>query len=359
VKQTRQISCLGESPANPAAIRKNRQTHSDRCASKCRSAESWFFRVGSDFAERYSFKIFPCPNVPMPDSRDKPTILLHLDTDALPSVFDRVVAVDSGIKQIFSYGGVTPANVMSLVHGCIFTRGPNDLHRTAIFIGGSDVQAGEDLLHEVKKHLMPQFGMSVSVMHDSNGSNTTAVAAVRAASKHLDLSQCKALVLGGTGPVGQRIVRLLARRGASVRIGSRQLDRAEAVRSSISNAIPGAKVEAIGISSSADGPNALDGRDVVFAAGAPGAVLLPKKVRITNPKLKVAIDLNGVPPTGIEGVELSDKAKEREGLICYGALGIGGSKMKIHKAAIAELFVKNDAIIDLEAIAEIAAMKEM
>lgn len=285
---------------------------------------------------------------------EKATILLHLDTDPLPSVFDRVVAIDSGVQQLFSYGGVTPQNVMPLIHGCIFTRGPKDLHRTAIFIGGSDVAAGETLLAEVKKHLLPQFGLSVSVMLDSNGSNTTAAAAVKAASQHLDLSQARALILGGTGPVGQRVARLLAKRGANVRIGSRQLDRAKAVQMALSSTIPGAKIEAVSVNSSADGPKVLEGRNIVFAAGAPGALLLPKKVRVSNNALKVAIDLNGVPPAGIEGIELQDKGVEREGAFCYGALGVGGTKMKIHRAAIAELFTRNDATLDCDAIMEIA-----
>src|SRR6188768_3029361 len=122
-------------------------------------------------------------------SVEKQTILLHLDTDPHPSMFDRVVAIDAGVQHVFSYGDVTPNNVMTLVHGCIFTRGPKDLHRTAIFIGGSDVSAGEAVLAEVKKHLLPQFGLSVSLMLDSNGANTTAVAAVKAAGEHVDLSQ--------------------------------------------------------------------------------------------------------------------------------------------------------------------------
>src|SRR5262249_28577454 len=108
---------------------------------------------------------------------DKPTILLQLDTDPLPSVFDRVVAVDAGADHVFSYGGVTPERVRDLVHGCIFTRGPKDLHCTAIFVGGSDVTAGEQVLAEVRNHLLPQFGLRVSVMLDSNGANTTAAAA--------------------------------------------------------------------------------------------------------------------------------------------------------------------------------------
>ena len=285
---------------------------------------------------------------------DKPAILVHLDTDPLPSVFDRVVAVDAGVQHLFSYGGVTPGNVMPLVHGCIFTRGSKDLHRTAIFVGGSDVTAGEAVLAEVRKHLLPKFGLSVSVMLDSNGANTTAAAAVRAAARHVDLDTVKALVLGGTGPVGQRVARLLAKHGAHVRIGSRQKDRAEAVCQAIRAGVPGANLESIAVASSADGPRALDGRELVVAAGAPGAVLLPKKLRLAAPDLRVVIDLNGVPPAGIEGVELHDKGVERDGDFCYGALGVGGTKMKVHKAAVADLFARNDAVLDVDEIYALA-----
>lgn len=284
----------------------------------------------------------------------KPQILLHLDTDAHPSVFDRVVAVDAGVEQIFSYGGVTPTNVMALVHGCIFTRGPDDLKQTAIFIGGSDVEAGEVLLAAVQSHFVKDYGLTVSVMLDSNGSNTTAAAAVLAASRHLELKSTKSLILGGTGPVGQRCARLLAQGGGHVRIGSRNKDRAEAVCEAIRAQVPKANVEAVATASSGDGPSALEGRDLVIAAGAPGIVLLPKKYRVNCKSLKVAIDLNGVPPEGIEGVGLGDKAKNRDDMHCYGALGVGGTKMKVHKAAIAELFLRNDAILDATAIYAIA-----
>lgn len=79
------------------------------------------------------------------------TILAQLDTDVLPSSFDRVVAVDSAVDEIFSYGGVTTENVTGLVHGLIFTRGPADLKNSAIFIGGSDVAAGDTLLRRSQK----------------------------------------------------------------------------------------------------------------------------------------------------------------------------------------------------------------
>jgi len=284
---------------------------------------------------------------------DKSTILLQLDTDPLPSVFDRVVAVDAGAQHVFSYGGVTPQNVMGLVHGCIFTRGPKDLNHTAIFIGGSDVTAGEAVLAEVKKHLIPQYGLSVSVMLDSNGANTTAAAAVRAAGRHLDLSTVHSLVLGATGPVGQRVVRLLAKQGGHVRVGSRQKEKAEGVCAAVRVHVPDAKLEAVGVSSSSDGPAALDGRTLVVAAGAAGTVLLPKKIRDTAKALKVAIDLNGVPPAGIEGIDLFDAGTERDKVMCYGAIGVGNTKMKVHKAAVAKLFTANNLVLDAEEVFQI------
>jgi len=286
---------------------------------------------------------------------DKRKILIQLDSDPQPSVFDRVVAIDAGADEVFSYGGVKPEQVQALVHGAIFTRGPDDLKRTAFFVGGSDVAASEKLLAELTKHMLPQFGLRVSVLFDANGANTTAAAAVRVASKHIDLSTAKCLVLGGTGPVGQRVALLLARQGGEVRVGSRQQNRAAAVCDSIRAKVASAKLEPATNGSSAELQAALTGRTLIFAAGAAGAVLFPRSARSACPSLKVAIDLNAVPPLGIEGVEAGDKGKERDGIIGYGALGVGGTKMKIHKAAVARLFETNDHVMDAEEVYSLAA----
>src|SRR5262245_50353593 len=101
-------------------------------------------------------------------------ILIQLDTDRHPSASARVVAIDAGVEELFSYGGVKPDQVAGLVHGAIFTRGPRDLKRTALFIGGSNVEAGEALLAEAIKAMIPAFGLRVSVLLDANGANTTA-----------------------------------------------------------------------------------------------------------------------------------------------------------------------------------------
>jgi hypothetical protein len=285
---------------------------------------------------------------------EKRSILIQLDSDPQPSVFDRVVAIDAGADEVFSYGAVKPEQVRDLVHGAIFTRGPKDLRRTAIFIGGSDVGAGERLLEEASRHMLPKFGLRVSVLLDANGANTTAAAAVRAAARHLSVKNAAALVLGGTGPVGQRVARLLAREGAHVRVGSRQAVRAQTVCEAIRSKIPEAHVEAVSSASPGELTGALQGRTLVISAGAAGATLLPLRIRAGCAELKVAIDLNAVPPLGIEGIEVSDKGTERDGVTAYGAIGVGETKMKLHKAAIARLFERNDQILDAEEVYALA-----
>lgn len=275
-------------------------------------------------------------------------ILIQFDTDPDPSVFDRVVAVDAGAEQLFSYGSITPENVTPLVHGAIFTRGMNDLKHTAIFIGGSNVEAGERLLKAVKKAF---FGpMRVSVMVDSNGSNTTAAAAVLAAGRHLELAKTRAVVLGGTGPVGFRAAQLLAGEGASVVLTSRTIEKARQACDRICD--DGGQVEP-GLSSGDELMNALDGAQLVIAAGAAGVQFLDESQWSNVSSLQVAIDVNAVPPVGLAGIAATDKAVAKGQITCYGALGVGGTKMKIHKAAIKKLFESNDQALDTQAIYEI------
>lgn len=276
----------------------------------------------------------------------KSKILVQLDTDAQPSVFDSVVAVDSGVEHLFRHHAITADNVRDRVHGAIFTRGVDDLKSTALFIGGSDVSLGEAVLKAVKKAF---FGpMRCSVMLDSSGANTTAAAAVLAARKHLDLSQTTALVLGGTGPVGRRVARLLAREGAKIRVASRDAKRAEAVCDDVRKILPEAKLSAHATADVEQAAAALKGCTLVIAAGAAGVELLANDGRSKTSGLKIAIDLNAVPPAGIGGIEAFDKAKDRDGVTCYGPLGVGGTKMKIHKAAIAQLFSRNDLVLDAD-----------
>jgi hypothetical protein len=282
-------------------------------------------------------------------------LLLQLDTSPLPSVFDRVVAHDGGADDVMAYGGITPGTVRDLVHGCIFTRGPKDLRHTAIFVGGSDMGAGEQLFGAVRKAF---FGpMRVSVMLDSNGSNTTAVAAVAKVVQAAggDVKGARAVVTAGTGPVGMRAAGLLAKAGAEVTITSRRaVDAAflEGLQKRFGGAGAGA-IRAVTMTDAAQAAQALDGAALLVSAGPAGVCMVPRAAWAGR-GLRVAADLNAVPPQGVEGIEVQDNGTERDGVIVFGALGVGGLKMKIHKACIARLFESNDAVLDAESIAEVA-----
>jgi hypothetical protein len=82
--------------------------------------------------------------------------------------------------------------------------------------------------------------------------------------------------------------------------------------------------------------------------------LVPKAAWAGRTGLRAAADLNAVPPLGIEGIEVMDDGVQREGVAVFGALGVGGLKMKVHKACIARLFERNDLVLDAETIAEVA-----
>lgn len=283
----------------------------------------------------------------------KQRILIQLDTDPRPSSFDAVVAVDAGAQVILPYGGVELGDVRNIIYGAIFTRGPDSLRSTAVFVGGSDVGLGEQILAAARNTFLGP--LRVSLMLDSGGANTTAAAAVLAARDDLtrqgaSLSGARALVLGATGPVGRRVVRLLARCGARVVAGSRAVERAEAAAREVATAVPGAEVRSAATEGSENLLRALEGIELVIAAGGPGVLLLPLEVRRRASSLRVAIDLNAVPPVGIEGVAVADSAVVHDGVSCHGAIGVGGRKMRIHRAAVASLFEANDRVLDAEEI---------
>ena len=281
-------------------------------------------------------------------------ILIQLDCDPQPSTFDSIVAVDAGAEVLLRHGGVTPDNVVPLVHGAMFTRGGAELASTALFVGGSDVAVAEAVYDRIRATF---FGpVRVGVMLDPSGANTTASAAVVAAGRHVPLGdpsaagRLRALVLGGTGPVGQRVARLLARRGVAVTVASRNLSRAAEVCLRIADAVAGARLDSVESAAVPAGAYrvAVERSDLIVAAGAAGVTLLDAAGRRLASAARVLIDLNAVPPAGIEGIVAADKAKAAGGAVVYGALGVGGTKMKIHRAAIARLFESTASALDAE-----------
>jgi methylenetetrahydrofolate/methylenetetrahydromethanopterin dehydrogenase (NADP+) len=274
-------------------------------------------------------------------------LLFLFDTDSYASVFDTVVAYDGGADRVTGYANVTPDNVGGLVDGTIFTRGGKDKQHTAIFVGGGDMAKGEALLKAVQKKFFGPF--RVSVMLDPNGSNTTAAAGVALLAKATKLKGKKAVVLAGTGPVGMRASALLAQEGAEVSLTSRSKERAEKAAQAI-EARFGVKVKPVQGADEAARAKDLEGAQIVFAAGAIGIELVKTSHWEGNRTIEAVADVNAQPPLGLEGIEATDKGKERDGKICFGALGIGGLKLKLHRACIGQLFESSEDVLDAEHI---------
>jgi len=279
-------------------------------------------------------------------------LLLQLDSSRLPSVFDQVVAYDAAADVVMSYGGVTEGDVRDLIHGCIFTRGPKHLHNTAVWIGGNNMTAGEQLLAMAQDALFPP--LSISIMLDSNGSNTTAVAAVVKIEQTLgDMKGKKVLILAGTGPVGQRAAGLLAKGGAHVTITSRKPEQGDKARQFISARFD-VHVEAVTLNDPSRLPELCQGIEVLLNSGPAGVQMVPKSAWSGVKTLKIAVDLNAVPPLGIEGIEVNDAGVKKNGVTVFGAFGVGNFKTKLHKACVVQLFERNDLVLDAETIADIA-----
>jgi hypothetical protein len=278
-------------------------------------------------------------------------LLFQLDTDPIPSAFDGVAAYDGGADHVLTFPGMNPDNVAGVVHGAIFTRGGKDKQNTAIFVGGSNLAYGEAVFEAVQKLFFANF--RVSVMLDSNGCNTTAAAAVAKITGLGSIAGKKAVVLAGTGPVGQRGAVLLALEGAQVTLTSRKLDRAEAACASMGQRF-GVSLAARQVVNAESTQAALQGAHIVLAAGSAGIELLPAALWQDHSTLEILADINTVPPLGIAGLDVMDKGNERHGRKCLGGLGIGSLKLKIHRAVIAKLFEASNQVFDAQEIYALA-----
>jgi hypothetical protein len=278
-------------------------------------------------------------------------LLYQFDTDSHPSVFDNVVGYDGGADHIAAYGGITSANVSGLVEGAIFTRSPKDKKNTAIFVGGANLQQGEAVLAAIRAKFFAKF--RVSVMFDCNGSNTTAAAAVAWLAHGRALSGKRAVVLAGSGPVGQRAAVLLAREGAKVAVTGRKKAVVQAACDAVNSRF-GVELEAIEAPGNQARAEALDGAHIVLATGASGITLLEAAQWQHSASLELIADANASPPAGIEGVGMSDRGVENHGKIVFGPLGFGALKLALHRACIARLFEQNDLVLDVEEIYAIA-----
>jgi hypothetical protein len=297
-------------------------------------------------------------------------ILIQLDSDKFASTFDCIVAYDAGVDIVQSYAGITPPDVRDLILSAFFTRGIPDLKNIAVWIGGSDVDIGEQLLEEARRTFFGPF--KISLMLDSNGCNTTASTTVAKLARRADL-RGKAVLVIGPGPVGVRAAVLLAGEGCNVKLISipagllgksfdpalakRTLESgrkaAEAFRGGSSESGSGS-IQVEDVADTAEMDSLLNQAEIIIAAGPAGLRLLPLSSWSTISNLKWLIDFNLTEPLGIEGIKPEDDFAEYNGKLALGALAIGNPKMRVHKACVAKLFESNDLILDTLGVYSIA-----
>ncbi len=282
---------------------------------------------------------------------EKPYILHLLTTAKNLSPFDVNMAMDAGWVSAVPYTNVEASEVRNLVQDVIFSRSPKGLKRTGIFIGGRDTKQALDMLKTAKNSMVPPF--EVSVFADPSGAFTTAAGMVAAVEQELGkkfnttLKDKNILILGGTGPVGQITAVLAAQAGANVKLVGRQLDKAERIADLCNHEFGQGKIS---ITAGVDSDKATDIKttDVVFSTGAAGIELLSADLISSALQLKVAADVNAVPPSGIAGLDAFDNGTPLAGSQCgavgIGALAIGNIKYQAQSRLLKKILESDEAL---------------
>lgn len=275
---------------------------------------------------------------------EKPYILHMFTPEKNLSPFDVNMALDAGWSAAIPYLHVELGEVQALVQDAVFSRSPGGVKRTGIFLGGRDAKLAVEMLRCAKKSMVPPF--EVSVFADPSGAFTTAAAMVAIAERELrtrfgtDLAGKNVLCLGGTGPVGQIAAVLSAKAGAKVRIIGRQLEKAQNIAALVNTEFGDGETRIEG-DADANKPELIKTADLVFATAAAGIQVLSAELVAAAPALKVAADVNAVPPSGIAGLDAHHRgtpiAGSLSGAVGVGALAIGNVKYKTQSGLLARM----------------------
>lgn len=264
---------------------------------------------------------------------ERPYILHMFTPGKQMSPFDVNMAADAGYQVIAPYCEVGLDGVAGLTQDAIFSRGPKGVARTGIFIGGRNAMLAADMLQRAKASMVKPF--VVSLMADPSGAYTTAAAmvacteaALRKHHRH-DLKGMRVVVLGGLGPVGRIAGVIAAHAGAHVVLSSRS--GTEAAEAGAHETGERFKVTLHGVSGAdpAAVRASIASADVVLACAAAGVQVVSPDDLAVAMRLKVAADVNAVPPEGIAGVGVMDDGAPvagTSGAVGIGALAVGNVK---------------------------------
>lgn len=283
----------------------------------------------------------------------KDPYLLHIFSPTkYVSPFDINMAYEAHYDAVIPYHNIGLDEVYALTQDTIFSRSPEGVKRTGIFIGGRDFQLSIDMLNAARKAMVPPF--AVSVLADPSGAITTAAAMVAMAERALDetfqqpFSGRTVYVFGGTGPVGNCVALLAASGGAKVYIVSnRGAKEAQAAADALGTRY-GLTLHGAEGGGSAATARILDDAEVVFNTAKAGVRVLDAAALATARRLLIAVDANAVPPSGIEGVAAKDSGvvlKTADGRARgFGALAVGDVKYRVHTGLLARMYESPEPI---------------
>ncbi len=274
--------------------------------------------------------------------------LLHIFSPTkYVSPFDINMAYEANFDAVIPYCNVELGEIQALTQDTIFSRSPEGVRRTGIFIGGREFDLALKMLAAARAAMVPPF--TVSVMADPSGAITTAAAMVALAELWSvktvggDLAGHRVCVLGGTGPVGVCTALLAARCGAQVAIVSHQGRGAAMVAADRISRAHGVNLDGLDGSSPAAVRAWLPEIDILFSAARAGVEVIDGETLRVASRLKIIADANAVPPAGIAGVGVKDKGKpltlaDGHQASALGALTIGDIKYKVHTALLQQMY---------------------
>jgi methylene-tetrahydromethanopterin dehydrogenase len=284
----------------------------------------------------------------------KKSILHMLDPTPNNSPFDVNMALDAGFDVLMPYANVKLENVYRLTQDAIFSRSPAGIKKTALFIGGRDIGLTMDMLKTCKQAMVPPF--EVSVFADPSGAFTTAAALVACVEKVLKqqygkaLKDCKALVFGGTGPVGIVTGVIASLAGADTALVDHLSIAAAKDMAKQYNRSLGCQLSGAVASSNQDKADLIADVDIIFCTAKAGVQILSADVLKQAKQLKVVGDVNAVPPLGIEGIKVKDfgapllyPAKEQPAM-GVGALAVGNIKYRLQHELLVSLLETNKPV---------------
>lgn len=279
-------------------------------------------------------------------------ILIHLDHNPHPRVFDQIMSIDGGVDHVLSYGDVDPQDVPLLVSGALYSRPLDEIPETAILVTGTNDHVVEEMVRKVRRSFFGRY--RVSLMSECKGGNAVAGAVVARIARLVDLAGLRALVVAG-GPVGARIAGLLQAAGAEVVLTVFDDEEADERRSFARTAFDEALETVVWKSGEPIGP-LLEGVAVCVTAGPPGLVLLPRSAWEGARDLRLLADVSGAEPAGIEGLTGEEDGEPLPGseILGLGGLAISRHKVRVHRDAVRRLFEDGPVVLGPPEIAAIA-----